>query len=710
MRITRTLATVLLLGLTLQAAQSRQTKPQQPVFRVGVDLVQVDVVVVDPTGNAVRGLQASDFLVTDRGQSQTVAAFEEVFHEKPAADDIRLPPTVKHDVADNRSAQSQRLVILVVDDLHIFQGRTDRAKDLAKELITTLGDGASMAVLFTSGEHSTSITEDRSVLLAAANTLKGRQPIRRPHEANDTQSAHGQDPEMSSEQLLDLLRTVGDAHEFEDNMQQYKTLEDAARMILNDTVRRKAFVLLSEGIAKDLTGLFTAGTSPCELADPKAPCHHDAALEKMMTSFRRANVTTYAIDPRGKVRPQDLMRESFPPPRGIVELPGAGTTEPMGSAAIGQVGVPTEDSQFRRNNPVRQAQDGLEFVAEASGGFAVTDTDDFEGGLRRIVMDLDHYYLLGFYPSDPSGDKFRALDVKIAGHPELTLRFRRGYMPGGPPPLPAKADPLISGLMPKTDLPVRLQAVPFPLANDRRQMRIAVALEVAAPTAMLMEADEKIYDDVTYQVVAIDEKKSAIASRTGRQAKLALHRIGTGPMPDTVAYQIQTSLDLAPGRYQLRASLNSTRLSAGGSAYLSVEVPDFKSASLALSGMVLGYADGPRVPVAPRTPTAAGVPVAPIVRLPFAPALDREFTRADRLRIYADVIRDGPARRAHWVLTAIDNADHAVELATAEIGFDNAEINVPVALAQFAPGAYRLRLSVIDGQTTAAQEVGIIVW
>ena len=85
---------------------------------------------------------------------------------------------------------------------------------------------------------------------------------------------------------------------------------------------------------------------------------------------------------------------------------------------------------------VRLAQQGLEITSAASGGFAVTNTDDFTSGIKRIVDDLDHYYLLGFYPTDTKGKGYRPLDVKIAGHPDWKLRFRRGYMPGGPPPPP----------------------------------------------------------------------------------------------------------------------------------------------------------------------------------------------------------------------------------------------------------------------------------
>src|SRR6185436_14250452 len=82
------------------------------------------------------------------------------------------------------------------------------------------------------------------------------------------------------------------------------------------------------------------------------------------------------------------------------------------------------------SSAVRQAQHGLEIMSEASGGFAVVNTDDFSSGIGRIIEDLDHYYLLGFYPADTKGKDYRPVDVSIPGRRDLKLRFRRGYLPG----------------------------------------------------------------------------------------------------------------------------------------------------------------------------------------------------------------------------------------------------------------------------------------
>ena len=80
-------------------------------------------------------------------------------------------------------------------------------------------------------------------------------------------------------------------------------------------------------------------------------------------------------------------------------------------------------------------------TAEASGGFAITNTNDFTKGLSRIIDDLDHYYLLGFYPDDPQGGGYRRLDVKAPTGPADAalppkLRCRR---PPPPPEMPTRS-------------------------------------------------------------------------------------------------------------------------------------------------------------------------------------------------------------------------------------------------------------------------------
>jgi VWFA-related protein len=675
----------------MMTAAAPTTNPQQPVFRASVDLVHVEVVVVDGTGQAVHGLSQDAFRILDRRKPQAVAVFEEVTHEASSVAASTRATVAHADVADNRSAATQRLVVLLVDDLHLDHAREDRAKDLAKEVIDRIGAGASMAILFTSRNHSTEVTEDRAALLAAVDTLKARQAVRRPLNVPETPGTR-----------------ANSGQEFFENVQAFKTIDDAAHMLASDDLRRKTFVMLSEGVNKQMTGMFDYAMTPCEAhgpvptvagQTPTVPCGASIALHQMMEDMRRSNVTMYILDPRGAVSEQDLTKENFPTPGSLMARGGVTAQGRPGGTAGGAV-----DSPFRLTNPVRVAEDGLNIMAEASGGFAVTNSDEFDAGIQMIADDLNHYYLLGFRPSDPSGSDYRRLDVSIAGHPDWVLRFRRGYLPGGPPSPPDGTDPLISGVTPKTDLPLRLVAVPLPPATGSANARVAAVLEVFTPKAAPVDAQGLLHDDVTYQVVAVVEKKAQVAARVAHDAKLTLKPAGTAGGSGVLSYQIPVSLDLSPGMYQLRASATSTLAGKAGSVYLSVDVPDFAGAPLAVSGLAMGYADGPHVATA-----SSDTPQSDL-GLPFVPSLDRTFARTDALRIYAEVTRTNLTSPVKATISIADaNGRPAVSSIQQIAANQPGRVDATLSLAAMPPGAYTLNVSVTDGHHTASREAGIVV-
>jgi len=677
--------------------------PQQtpsPTFRARIDLVQVDVVVVDGDGNPISGLKSSDFRLLDRKKPQTIATFEEIAHRRAdKTAPIELPATVKLDVSSNQTAQSGRLVVMVIDDLHIYKERTDRAKEIARKVLLDLGTQSSMAVLFTSQEHSTQVTADQSRLRAAVETLRGRQSWRRPHPAVDKQRGDRIDPEDSMTTALGKVQQMQDARvqDFFENLTQYKTLQDAAKMLGAGDARRKAFVLLSEGIGKDLTGIFGAmapqGEAPAGGTEyaagnvaglthvPPAPYHDDALID-MMEAMRRANVATYAIDPRGKVDSKDLAHECFPPPA---------------------IPDPCSNDMADWYSVVRLAQHGLEITSAASGGFAVTNTDDFTSGIKRIVDDLDHYYLLGFYPADTKGKGYRPLDVRLAGHPDWKLRFRRGYMPGGPPAPPKNADPLVAlsaGILPKTDLPLRLTAIALPGAGPATRM--VLSLEVSAPRSALQEPDGRVRDTLKYEVLVVDQKKAKVRSVSGLEGRLTLSpALGSAPAPDTVTYQVAEPLDIAPGHYEFRVSAQSAKLGRGGSVYLDVEVPDFHAAPIVIGGLSVGYAEGTRVPVAPRP----GPPV-----LPFPATLDRAFAASDTLRLYFEASLRAGTPSVRPVLEILNAEGRVVRSPSASFaGTDPIRVDASIPLSGLAPGGYVVRATLGGGAATATREAGFVI-
>lgn len=723
-------ASVAAVGLAAQAQAPRQ---QPPVFRTNTELVEIDVVVIDKNGERVHGLTKDDFILRDRRQPQSIETFTEVRRDvERLVEGPRIPSTIRVDVATNTSAQSGRLVVLVLDDLHVFQGRTDTVKDIARRIVTDLGPESSMALIQTGGEHSTEVTNDRSRLLESIDRFKGRRPVRRPLQACDPE------PIRRDQENPEDFDPGCDIQEVNANRGLYQSLEDAASILGGTDRRRKAFILVSEHVAKDISGLFDGGEQipgrDLKVVGPVSA--HDYSLLDMMNRMRRGNVATYAIDPRGEVTPQEMLQEC---------LPGR-TSRRVGELAIGpdpcEVG-PEDVKGLPQSwvSWVRQAQHGLSVIAEETGGFAVVNTDDFTTGITEIIGDIDNYYLLGFYATDLTTKGYRPIRVEVRGRPDLILRYRQGYeIRAGDEADAAEArrkrDPLnvlVDGALPTSDLPMRLHALPVPGSGNRS--KVAIALELTLPrTALASEDSDRLLDDIRYGVYAIDLKGAKVREHMGSGARVALRpRPGLTVPPDRVTYQIALELELPAGRYQLRASALSEKLNAGGSVYLSLDVPDFSKADLELTDLLLAFADGPRVPVArdrrdrivvttqvaveagstilgargPRPSVVNNLPTPPISALPFEPALDRTFTASDTVRLYFKAAQR--QRRPLLATVSALTADGATVVTFDRDLPGDGTLDVRLPLAQLTPGAYILRVVVSDGTRTARKEVGFLV-
>jgi hypothetical protein len=481
--------------------------------------------------------------------------------------------------------------------------------------------------------------------------------------------------------------------DFFDNMSYYKTMQDASRMLSGDNDRRKTFVLISEGIGKDMAWLpelrppsegQNAEVGSRDPSNLPVTAFHDYAILDMMRAMRRSNIATYVLDPRGEVTQANMMKECSPSPGGF------GVMDPCSSGLTHMTGA------------LHLAQEGLEMTADATGGFAVTNSDDFERGVERIVSDLDNYYLLGFYPKDTGGSGFRALMVTV-DQPGVLLRFRMGYEVGGAPPAgPKTNNPLTAlalGMTPKRDLPLRIVADAFP--SHGKLSRVAATIEVTAPRRDLEDANHNIQDSLRYLLAVADVKSGKVVKQLTNTANVSSVKPVGESEPAGIKYQMPMSVELPPGRYQFRASAMSSKLSRSGSVFLDLEVPDFTKDPVMLSGLAVGYADGPHV-------TQAKPPGA-IQTIPFDPSLDREFRTTDTVRVFFQVACKNPATTKATV-TLVDYTNKTVATQTPSVtgtGVGLVDLNMP--LKDLKPGAYRVRVSATDGKAAATKEVGIIV-
>jgi VWFA-related protein len=664
-------AVPVLLGLALAlsaaalAAQGSRAQQQRPTFRTGVELVRVDVVVLDADGQPVTDLTADDFVIFDRGQPRPVASFSEMARLGRAESPEPSPPVhIPADVADNASVRSDRVIVLVIDDANLWIERVDLVKSLAHRVVDDLAAGASMAVVFTSGKNGVEVTQDPGLLHRAIDGLGGVHYVFRARGACTEQS-------FQNCQMLDALTLVAEAIGDETDS------------------RRKAVIVISEWQGAAVRGLFKPEESldapegssigfpptppPCE--DPPFESRHEFELRQLMRAFRRANVTFYGIDPKGGLATSR-----------------ARTLESRGESPI----RPCDD-------PLQASQQVFRETAEATGGFAIVNTDELDAGLDRVVADLDNFYLLGFHPEDPADESWHQLQVQVK-RPGLFVRHRRGYQLGDPPEPPKNDDPLVAlsaGVLPKSALPLRLFATPDARVN--RDSRVAITAEVRVPAARLERPGGRLEDSLTLGVIAVDMKNQKV-SETGRHAvDVGVPRSRVSADGD-VTYQLVFGLVLSPGIYQLRVSAESARMGAAGSVYLVVEVPDVRDARVAIAGPTIGFAPG--------SPSSASLTLAEDGLLPAGldPVLNRVFTPADILRVHYQVWRRDERLEIPARLDVVDEADRVVLTRDDVIaGGSDGVVDTSIPLAALPPGSYRIRLSASTGEFHADREVGFAV-
>jgi VWFA-related protein len=659
--VSATLAGLLAAGVSLAGQQS------PPTFRSKTDLVRVDASVVDAQGEPVSGLTAKDFTLLDRGVPQPIAAFDEIHHDARSA-----PPIGHQDVASNLVDSKSEMMVLVLDDVHIRKEWTAHAREVVEDFVRDLNDDTLVALTSTSGKTRVELTGDRQRIVDALEGFEGREPkpayIAPEFEGLPMPPKGPPGGYSAPSSSMTLMAGGGRKGGLEgppwDGPTLFNALAEAAGILGSDQSRHKALGWISTGEMYAAEG-----------------------MREAINRMRETGVTTYAIDPVGTAHAN---------PEGTYTTSGclAFVWQPCDARTPWQVAADN-------------ARGSLTQTARATGGIAIVDNDDLAGGVRRIVNNFGSYYTLGFYPVDTTTPGPRALSVAVS-RPHTRINARMSYsLADALPTEPEKALPtLVSGLVPRSDLPMRLFAATLPPDGPRATGRVVVTIEVTASAAALAAVTGDLEDTLTYGVFAFDLKSGKVVTSVSKKATLRLtpRAAGAAGAPADAVYAVATSLSVPPGRYQIRASGTSAKTREAGGVYTLVDMPDYRAAALAVSDVILG--DSP-IPLARSSDSSAA---AGLASLSFAPTLVRTFAVGDRVHVYAEVFgRDGRSRAESEVAlvdasgTAIWHDVHALAPGSPR------RIDLSLVIPSVLPGAYALRVSAKDAGHTASRDVSVTI-
>ncbi len=664
------------------AGQRAPARPQPDVtFKVEVNYIEVDAIVTDATGRLVRDLTKDDFVVLEDGVPQPISVFAlvDLPIERAERPLFREAP-VEPDVQTNARPFDGRIFVLVLDDLHTHPLRSALVKRAAREFVERyVGANDLVAVVHASGRGGASqeFTTNRRLVLQAIDRFMGSKTTSVTlAKIEEFRNRYG--TPLQEERLNDPLEV--ERGYFARSM--LDTLTAVAEYLGGVRGRRKAVVFFSEGIDYDIHDPFNnpqASTIVRETQD-------------LIAAATRANVNIYAVDPRGLTM--------------------------LGEEAIQLTGMPpdapTELSTTGLMSELRLAQESLRVLADETGGFAVVSTNDFAGAFARILEETSTYYVLGYYPTNDRRDgRFRRIEVRVT-RPGLHVRARRGYVaPRGRAPartLDAAAGTsavlrdALGSPVPLSGLTLSASAAPFKDAAPHAS--VVVTVEVPGRTLSFVERNGRYTNALEVSFVAVDERGTI---RGGDRKSVTLDlRPQTHRAVSQYGLKLVSRVSLRPGRYQLRIAAREANGGRIGSVHYDLEVPDFLSPPLAMSGLVLTSAGASRAAALAEDAALKQV-------LPAQPTTWRSFVPADQLALYAEVY-DNRASTPHTVdITTTVRAEDGRVVFKTEEARGSAELGgarggygytAEIPLRGFAPGLYVLRVearSRLGGDTVARE-------
>jgi VWFA-related protein len=695
-----------LINLSVGPTSAQQQRPQPPpdnVLRINADLVQTAITVVDKKGNFVDGLDRAQFELRVDGQPRPISFFERVTagSEREVQLTVKDDPSVAAPTSRNATVRG-RTIVFFIDDMHLSADSLHRTREmLRKFLVSEMSSRDSVAIVSASGQLGflQQFTNNKEVLSTAIERLSPRQYEVRGYGTGSTRMREfdalviDSGPRVNNE-LLNYY--VGECVKQGGYPRTVTAMKKAIAATCETQVRNSARAILmqagtlTQNMYASLESLMrsSARVAGRKLAffisdgflldaGPHGPGLR-GKLESIIDAARRAGVVVYTIDSRGLTNDAIDVRQ--------------------GGARL-DVGAPVGE--------MAAYQDAMNALAGDTGGRALRNQNYFDRWVEKVLDETSNYYLLAWRPDteEERAPKFRKVKVVVAGHPELTVRAPRGYVPG--PATATQTDPAsttikastnqtakgpeadlrdaLGDYYPNSALPTRLSLT---YVNTPKNETVLTSSIQIAGGSLDYGIDQSQPATIRVAGVILNDK-GRIASSFRNQ--LDVKPLAAGPR-DASAIIYNEHTPMTPGIYQVRVAARDEKSGRVGSALQWVVIPDLSTHKLTLSSLMLG---GQLL--------ETGSPKDGDAQVQFS--VDRRFTRAARLEVWFFIYnakRDAAGAPNLTVQTVVERDGRTV-LSAAQRTLSNGApdperigVGEKLALRNLAPGRYDLRVTITD--------------
>ena len=632
---------IVVVALTATAQTPAPRIPQEPppedIIRITTNLVQTYAVVTDKNDQLISDLKLEDFELYENGKKQEIKFLEFVgvdTGKRVEGNPPALPRGVDLEAPSGIStANLKRVIGFVVDDLTIPVEDMSRVRDLLADFVNNqMREGDLVAIIRVVGGNPLleQFTDDKQLLRTAIARLTSR-----------THPLAGADPTFASNvtgaqtdtgfgtQPDEGLNAEAQTTNVNKGFRSLMVLSTANALVtsLRSVPGRKTVVLFSGGLPLfEMTeqGLvIDRSTQETIPVDEVRPLFFDssAIINQLADNAARSGVVINTMDVRGL--------QARPGVRGFQDTPAKSSLGmTVGSASVGGGGMDpgfgrTPDMSVLAGGDALAGAQGLRTLANATGGIASVNTNNFRGGLDKILARSQGYYLLGYSPSEKFDAKFHKISIKVKRE-GAHVYARTGYF--------ARQDERPSEQTTKENLVIRAAVSPLMkselgvssviqhkfLTTNRAELDIHLFID---PKTLTFTQNAQGKHQTSFEVVGFvfdllgkarggfSETVNANLSPTEYQKAQALG----------LSYSAHT--ELPAGNFQLRAVVRENGTGKIGSTSRYLEVPDLAKKQLTMSSLFLFAIEPTQSGNAGITPLTA----------------KRELTRKQELR-YAAII------------------------------------------------------------------------
>ncbi len=543
-----------------------------PEFRVGAEVVALDVVVRDDQGNTVRDLRPDEIRIYEDGVEQELVSFRlRAAGRVSGAPDPGEPestptsPEPEGFVEEGPSDEDARhvnLVTLVFDQLGPDGRRIAREAGLALASITNRDD--LLVSVFKVRESLALVqqfTADRQLVREAVLQATGAANTEYTNATEDLVAAVERD--RQAQELLDQAIVVGST-EAGATAAQLGQLADVTRMAVDSLRLTQTLQREQQGNAS-LYSLLALSRNQQRLAGRKTilyfseglqvPTALEHVLRQAISEANRANVSIYTVDARGlTVEPRmDATRETLRQSR--VALERQANRRGIGAVSKEEVlALDTAENALRMD-----VQGALTDLAHGTGGTLIADTNRVGPAIERAVGDMRGYYELVYIPTNPAYDgTFREVDVEVT-RPDTRVQSRSGYFalpPGeGTANFAYEVDLLRALRHHPLPTDFALRASPFRFGPESDGIRHTLVLEVPL-AGLTFEPDERgEADQVHLSILAqLRDPTGLVVDKFTEDSPVFLPRQQRAALQQGNAVFLR-SFALAPGRYTLEMAV-----------------------------------------------------------------------------------------------------------------------------------------------------------